>query len=136
MANIDCSRFIDTQAEIQERRREVNILNQDGKRRLSQIAAEERAITREITRLTSNFLDRVRPRGGRRLSDDLGDAHRLLSFEDARRRIGELQSRKRELEAEAAAIRSKLSQVDRRLTDLRNEELTNRRLARGAGCWR
>lgn len=55
MANIDCSRFIDTQEEIQERRREVNILNQDGKRRLSQIAAEERAITREITRLISNL---------------------------------------------------------------------------------
>lgn len=136
MATVDCREFDNTLKNIDARRREVNILNETGKRRLSQIAEEERSIAREIVRLASNltFLDRLRPRGGRRLSDDLGDAHRLLSFEDARRKIAELEERKRELDREAAEIRQKLSSVDSRLTELRREELASRRLAQEAGC--
>jgi hypothetical protein len=136
MVSIDCGRFDRVRKDIDEKRREVNLLNENGKRHLLQIAEEDRAITREIGRLASNltFLERLRPRGGRRPSDDLGDAQRLLSFEDARRKLEELQSRKHELAVEAWEIRLQLDQVERRLTDLRNEELTNRRLAQEAGC--
>jgi chromosome segregation ATPase len=122
MATIDCREFDRTLRQIDRDRRAVRDEAEAGKARLSEIASEIRSIDREIARLASNlmFLERLRSRSGRRLSDDLGDAHRLLSFEDARRKIAELEERKRELEREAAEIRRKLANVDSRLTDLRN----------------
>jgi len=137
MSQVDCSRFIDAQRDLEEDRDKLKLRKRRAEILLEEISDRQREILREIAiyGLTLPSM-RFRPRRSQRrqLFDDFDDAQAFMSAENARRKVSILESESMALRSEARRLEAVIEDFDGEMDELRREEVNNRRIARQAGC--
>ena len=137
MPQSDCSRFSNAQRDIEADRDKLKDRKPHAEFRLEQIGDRQGEILREIAIIGLTLPPiRFRPRRGQRrqLFDDFDDAETFMSAENARRKVSIRESESMALRSEARQHEAVIEKFDRQMDEFRQEELTNRDLARQAGC--
>ncbi len=137
MSQVDCSRFIDAQRDIEADRKKLKQRKRRAEIRLEEISERQREILREIAIIGLTLPSmRFRPRRSQRrqLFDDFNDAQTFMSAENARRKVSILESESMALRSEARQLEVVIEDFDGEMDKLRREEVNNHRVARRAGC--
>lgn len=137
MPQSNCSRVSDAQRDIDADRDRLKDRKRHAEFRLEQIRDRQDEILREIAKIGLTLPPmRFRPRRAQRrqLFDDFDDAETFMSAENARRKVGILESESMALRSEARQHEATINDFDRSMDGLRREEEENRINARRAGC--